>query len=69
MEKTLGIPVVCSLPEVRDMQVRLALGPDGMRIAGNRWRGLQGGFFDEGVRHLSGYLMLSGRARACPEAC
>ena len=30
-----------------------------MRIAGSRWRGLQGGFFDEGVRHLRGYLMLS----------
>ena len=46
------------------MQLRLALGPDGMRIAGNRWRGLQGGFFDEGVRHLRGYLMLSTQANA-----
>ena len=59
VEAALGVPVVCSLPKVLDMELRLALGPDGMRIAGNRWRGLQGGFFDEGVRHLRGYLMLS----------
>jgi polysaccharide biosynthesis transport protein len=59
VEAALGVPVVCSLPKVSDMQLRLALGPDGMRIAGSRWRGLQGGFFDEGVRHLRGYLMLS----------
>jgi capsular exopolysaccharide synthesis family protein len=59
VEEALDIPVVCSLPQVTDMQLRLALGPDGLRIAGSRWRGLQGGFFDEGVRHLRGYLMLS----------
>jgi succinoglycan biosynthesis transport protein ExoP len=63
VEKALGIPVVCSLPQVNDMQLRLAVGPDGIRIAGSRWRGLQGGFFDEGVRHLRGYLMLSVQAR------
>jgi succinoglycan biosynthesis transport protein ExoP len=62
VEKALGIPVVCSLPRVTDMQLRLALGPDGVRIAGSRWRGLQGGFFDEGVRHLRSYLMLSTQA-------
>ena len=33
-----------------------------MRFAGNRWRSMQGGFFDEGVRHLRGYLMLSTQA-------
>jgi succinoglycan biosynthesis transport protein ExoP len=59
VEEAFGIPVVCSLPQVNDMQLRLALGPDGLRIAGSRWRGLQGGFFDEGVRQLRGYLMLS----------
>jgi polysaccharide biosynthesis transport protein len=59
VEEALDVPVVCSLPLVTDMQLRLALGPDGLRIAGSRWRGLQGGFFDEGVRHLRGYLMLS----------
>jgi polysaccharide biosynthesis transport protein len=64
VEAALGVPVVCSLPKVSDMQLRLALGPDGMRIAGSRWRGLQGGFFDEGVRHLRGYLMLSEQANA-----
>jgi succinoglycan biosynthesis transport protein ExoP len=64
VEAALGVPVVCSLPKVSDMQLRLALGPDGMRIAGSRWRGLQGGFFDEGVRHLRGYLMLSGQSNA-----
>src|SRR3984885_506993 len=63
VEKALGIPVVCSLPQVNDMQLRLAVGPDGIRIAGSRWRGLKGGFFDEGVRHLRGYLMLSLQAR------
>jgi capsular exopolysaccharide synthesis family protein len=62
VEAALGVPVVCSLPRVSDMQLRLALGPDGMRIAGSRWRGLQGGFFDEGVRHLRGYLMLSAQS-------
>jgi succinoglycan biosynthesis transport protein ExoP len=59
VEAALGVPVVCSLPTVSGMELRLALGSDGMRIAGSRWRGLQGGFFDEGVRHLRGYLMLS----------
>jgi succinoglycan biosynthesis transport protein ExoP len=63
VEKALGIPVVCSQPQVTNMQLRLALGPDGMRIAGARWHGLKGGFFDEGVRHLRGYLMLSPQAR------
>jgi polysaccharide biosynthesis transport protein len=63
VEKALGVPVVCSLPPVNDMQLRLAVGPDGIRIAGSRWRGLKGGFFDEGVRHLRGYLMLSLQAR------
>ena len=59
VEEALGIPVVCSLPQVADMQLRLAVGPDGLCIAGSRWRGLRGGFFDEGMRHLRGYLMLS----------
>ena len=59
VEEALDIPVVCSLPQVTDMQLRLALGPDGLRVAGSRWRGLQGGFFDEGVRQLRSYLMLS----------
>jgi polysaccharide biosynthesis transport protein len=63
VEAALGVPVVCSLPKVSDMQLRLALGPDGMRIAGGRWRGLQGGFFDESVRHLRGYLMLSEQSK------
>ena len=62
VEEALGIPVVCSLPQVTDMQLRLALGPDGLCIAGSRWRGLRGGFFDEGMRHLRGYLMLSVQA-------
>jgi succinoglycan biosynthesis transport protein ExoP len=48
---------------VTNMQLRLALGPDGMRIAGARWHGLKGGFFDEGVRHLRGYLILSPQAQ------
>src|SRR3984885_14915988 len=59
LEEALGISVVCALPQVTDMHLRLALGTEGMRFAGNRWRSLQGGFFDEGVRHLRGYLMLS----------
>jgi polysaccharide biosynthesis transport protein len=62
VEEALGIPVVCALPQVKDLYCRLALGPDGMRLAGNRWRSVQCGFFDEGVRHLRGYLMLSARA-------
>jgi capsular exopolysaccharide synthesis family protein len=64
VEAALGVRVVCSLPKVSNMELRLALGPDGMRIAGSRWRGLQGGFFDEGVRHLRGYLMLSEQSHA-----
>src|ERR1700722_18562547 len=63
VEDALGVPVVCALPKLSDMQLRLAVGPDGIRIAGSRWRGLKGGFFDEGVRHLRGYLMLSFQAR------
>jgi polysaccharide biosynthesis transport protein len=62
VEEALGIPVVCALPQVKDLYCRLALGPDGMRLAGNRWGSVQCGFFDEGVRHLRGYLMLSARA-------
>ena len=63
VEEALGIPVVCALPWVTDMHLRIALGSDGMRYASDRWRSMQGGFFDEGVRHLRGYLMLSGQAQ------
>ncbi len=63
VEEALGIPVVCALPRVTDMHLRLALGPEGMQFAGNPWTSLQGGFFDEGVRHLRGYLMLSSQAK------
>jgi polysaccharide biosynthesis transport protein len=59
MEEALGISVVCALPQVMDMHLRLALGFEGVHYAGNRWRSLQGGFFDEGIRHLRSYLMLS----------
>jgi succinoglycan biosynthesis transport protein ExoP len=59
VEKSLGVPVICALPRVADMQLRLALGPEGARLEGNRWMAVQSGFFDEGVRHLRGYLMLS----------
>ena len=62
MEEALGISVVCALPQVMDMHLRLALGSEGVHFAGNRWRSIQGGFFDEGVRHLRGYLMLSTQA-------
>jgi succinoglycan biosynthesis transport protein ExoP len=62
MEEALGISVVCALPQVMDMHLRLALGSEGVRFAGSRWRTMQGGFFDEGVRHLRGYLMLSTQA-------
>jgi len=62
VEEALGIPVVCALPRVMDLYSRLALGPDGIRFAGNRWRSMECGFFDEGVRHLRGYLMFSARA-------
>jgi polysaccharide biosynthesis transport protein len=59
MEEALGISVVCALPQVTDMHLRLALGTEGIRFAGNRWSNMQGGFFDEGIRHLRGYLVLS----------
>ncbi len=62
IEEALGISVVCALPAVMDMHLRLALDSEGVRFAGNRWRSIQGGFFDEGVRHLRGYLMLSTQA-------
>ena len=64
IEEALGVPVVCALPQVADMQLRLAIGPDGVRFAGNRWRTIQCGFFDEGIRHLRGYLMLSSPTHA-----
>jgi capsular exopolysaccharide synthesis family protein len=34
-----------------------------MHFAGSPWSSLQDGFFDEGVRHLRGYLMLSSLAK------
>jgi capsular exopolysaccharide synthesis family protein len=40
------------------MRLRLALGSDAVSLVRNR-RGIQDGFFDEGIRHLRGYLMLS----------
>ena len=59
VQAALGVPVICALPTVMDMQLRLALGPDGMRLARSRVPSLRDGFFDEGVRHLRGFLMLS----------
>jgi succinoglycan biosynthesis transport protein ExoP len=59
VEKVLGLPVICSLPEVANIQLRLALGAEGAQFVENRWMAVQGGFFDEGIRHLRGYLMLS----------
>ena len=58
VEDALGVPVVCALPQLPDLRLRLALGSDAMRLVGDR-PSLQDGFFDEGVRHLRGYLMLS----------
>ena len=58
VEDALGVPVICALPQLSDMRLRLALGSDAMRLVGDR-PSLQDGFFDEGVRHLRGYLMLS----------
>ncbi len=58
VEGALGVPVVCALPQLSEMRLRLALGSDAMRLVGDR-PSLQDGFFDEGVRHLRGYLMLS----------
>src|ERR1700733_9138615 len=59
LEEALGISVVCALPQVTDMHLRLALGTDGIRFAGNRWSNMQSGFFDGGIRQLRGYLVLS----------
>jgi succinoglycan biosynthesis transport protein ExoP len=59
VEKALGVPVICALPQVSDMQLRLALGAEGARLQGTRWMAVQAGFFDEGVRHLRSYLLLS----------
>jgi polysaccharide biosynthesis transport protein len=64
IEDALGVPVVGALPQVMDLQLRLAIGPEGVRFAGNRWRGIQCGFFDEGIRHLRGYLMLASHPHA-----
>ena len=61
-KKRLGCPWSARCPSLSDVRLRLALGSEGMRLAGNRWRGLQDGFFDEGIRHLRGYLMLSVQA-------
>jgi polysaccharide biosynthesis transport protein len=58
VEDALGVPVVCALPRLSDLRLRLALGSDAIRLVGDR-PSLQDGFFDEGVRHLRGYLMLS----------
>jgi polysaccharide biosynthesis transport protein len=63
VEEALGVPVVCTLPRVTKVHLHLAMGSEGMQFAGSPWSSLQGGFFDEGVRHLRGYLMLSSQAR------
>ena len=59
VQDALGIPVICALPRIHNMELRLALGAEGMRLARTRLPSLQDGFFDEGVRHLRAYLMLS----------
>jgi capsular exopolysaccharide synthesis family protein len=64
VQDALGVPVICALPRVADMELRLALGTSGMRLGGTRWHNLQNGFFDEGIRHLRGYLTLSVQAKA-----
>jgi polysaccharide biosynthesis transport protein len=58
VEDALGVPVVCALPQLSDLRLRLALGSEGIRLVGDRPT-LEDGFFDEGIRHLRGYLMLS----------
>jgi succinoglycan biosynthesis transport protein ExoP len=58
VEDALGVPVVCALPKLSDLRIRLALGSEAIRLVGER-PSLEDGFFDEGVRHLRGYLMLS----------
>jgi polysaccharide biosynthesis transport protein len=63
VEKALGVPVICSLPLVADLELRLALGAEAARLESNRWMAVQSGFFDEGVRHLRSYLMLSVQKR------
>ncbi len=62
VQDAMGIPVICALPRVTNMQLRLALGPEGMRMARTYLPSLQDGFFDEGVRHLRGYLRLGFQA-------
>jgi polysaccharide biosynthesis transport protein len=62
MEEALGVSVICALPQVTDIHLRLSLNSEDIHFAGNRWRSMQGSFFDEGVRHLRGYLMLSTQA-------
>jgi polysaccharide biosynthesis transport protein len=58
VEDALGVPVVCALPQLSDLRLRLALGSEAIRLVGDQPT-LEDGFFDEGIRHLRGYLMLS----------
>jgi succinoglycan biosynthesis transport protein ExoP len=62
VQDAMGVPVICALPRVGNMQLRLALGADGMRLARSYLPNLQDGFFDEGVRHLRGFLALANQA-------
>ena len=58
VEEALGVPGWCVAASDGDA-VAAGNGPDGVRFAGNRLRSIQCGFFDEGIRHLRGYLLLS----------
>ena len=59
VQDAMGLPVICELPRVSNMQLRMALGSDGMRIARTYFPSFEDGFFDEGVRHLRGFLNLA----------
>jgi polysaccharide biosynthesis transport protein len=59
VQDALGIPVICALPHVANVEFRLGCGTDGAATPRRHPPSLQDGFFDEGIRHLRSYLMLS----------
>ena len=64
VQAALGVPVICVLPRVANMESRLSIGSEALRRSRSRSQSLQNGFFEEGVRHLRAFLMLSEQSHA-----
>jgi polysaccharide biosynthesis transport protein len=62
VQQALGVPVICALPKVSEVHLRLRPPADGTRLIGSSKPSLNSGFFYEGIRHLRGFMMFSAQA-------